>query len=203
MGLFQSSCGRAGARAAEAPAIDGEAVARSGDGHDTRSGDRFAVDGWRLGGARAGATAAALEQARERSAVAASAAERATADLDRARSALQAARAAEAELARRLDSTDARFTAATDNLQKVLAERRDVDIELEALTRSTVEIDARLERERRRISELDSILPGLEAEEGAEAEQARALQAARARVDDLELRAWRPRARSTRFVSPP
>jgi chromosome segregation protein len=161
-------------------------VARPGVVAVTRSGDRFAADGWRLGGARAGATAAALEQARGRAAVAATAVERATADLDRARSSLQAARAAEAELARRLDTTDARFTAAADSLQKVLAERRDVDIELEALSRSTVEIDGRLERERRRISELDGILPGLEADEGAEVEHALALQAARARVDELE-----------------
>jgi chromosome segregation protein len=165
-----------------------EAAARADIVAVTRSGDRFAAEGWRLGAPRAGATAAALEQARGRAAIAAAAVERASADLDRARSSLQAARAADAELARTLDTTDARFTAAADSLQRVLAERRDVEIELEALTRSTAEIDSRLERERRRISELDAILPGLEADEGAEAEHARALQAARARVDELEAR---------------
>ena len=179
-----------------AVAVDGSweraldvAIANPGAIVVTRDGDRFAATGWRVGVARTTATQAALDEARQRAQVVSGAVDRAVADLGRARASVHAARALVVDIARRLDLTDARFTAATDALQRLLAEKRDVDTESESLTRVREEIDTRLARERRRESELDAILPALETNESAEAEQARALQELLARVDLASRRA--------------
>ena len=63
-------------------------------------------------------------------------------------------------------------------------ERRESLAERDALAETHAELRERLEREQARLRELDAVLPGLEAAETAEAEAARAEQAARAALDD-------------------
>jgi len=149
----------------------------------TADGDRFGPSGWRLGAAGGGATAAALDEATERLAAAraeSSAAEQAT---QAARAEHQAARNAEAELTRRLDQHDAQFTASSEALARTQSERREVTTELETLDRSVVEALERIERERARITDLEALVPALEADEAAEAEAAKARGQMRAQLD--------------------
>ena len=136
----------------------------------TRDGDRFASTGWRAGGGGIRATGAALDEARRRAAEA----ERAAED----------ARRTSAELARRLDANDSRLTAATDALQRLEAERRDVAVEEETVAAHLAELVERVEREEARVAELDALLPALEAEEAAGAERVMAMRAARSRLDE-------------------
>ena len=77
----------------------------------TDDGHRFSPTGWRLGAAGGGATAAALDDAHRRAETARDDHEQRERQLRVTREALVAARQAEADLARRLDANDARFTA--------------------------------------------------------------------------------------------
>ncbi|MBK9178942.1 MAG: chromosome segregation protein SMC [Acidimicrobiales bacterium] len=150
----------------------------------TRAGDRFGPGGWRLGAGGGGATRAALEEAEQRADAAAHALVVAEQAVAAARAELTAARAAEADVARRLDDNDGRLTAAADALARLSADQRDVGTETEALRSHLHEVAGRAERERRRMEELEQELPALEADEGAAAEQARAAAAARSRLDE-------------------
>ena len=149
----------------------------------TPDGDRFGPTGWRIGAAGGGATAAALEEAQQRSAQAS--AELATRDtgLAGAKAELQAARQHENELTRRLDAHDAGFTANSEALTRSQSERREALAEMETVERGLGDADERAERERARISELETLVPALEADEAAEAQAARARGEARARLD--------------------
>jgi chromosome segregation protein len=149
----------------------------------TDDGDRFGPSGWRLGAAGGGATGAALEEARQRSEAASQELGRADAALVGAKAELQAARTAEAEQVRRLDAHDAGFTANSEALARAQAERRDAQAEHDTVERSRAEAQQRAERERQRIGELDALLPALEADEAAEAEDAKARGEARAQLD--------------------
>lgn len=152
----------------------------------TATGDRFGLNGWRIGAAGSGATAAALDDAvahAESTAAALAAASEAVAAAERS---LAAAQAHEAELVRRLDANDARFTAASEGLGRAQAQLRESRAELENLERSIVESQANSERERQRIAELEALLPALESDEQAEADAARARGELRA---ELEARA--------------
>ncbi len=150
----------------------------------TRAGGRFGTSGWRVGTASAGATGAALEEARERAADATAAANHAESSLHGARSLLDEARQAEAALARQLDEHDGRLTAATDGLQRVEADRRDALTEAEALTVHAEELGERLAREQARVCELELTLPLLEAQEADTAERAKAMAAAKAHLEE-------------------
>ena len=149
----------------------------------TDEGDRFATSGWRLGTAGGGATAAALEEAVERAGHAAAELERSDAALRSARTEAQAAQQAEADLTRRLDANDARFTAAAEALARVQGDRREAATEIETIGRSVEEATERLDRERNRILDLESLVPALEADEQAEAAAVRAKGEARARIE--------------------
>jgi chromosome segregation protein len=149
----------------------------------TPDGDRFGPTGWRIGVAGGGATASALEEAQERSSVAAAdLANRETA-LAGAKAELQAARQHENELTRKLDAHDAGFTANSEALTRSQAERREAQAEIETVERALGDADERAERERARIGELETLVPALEADEAAEAEAAKARGEARARLD--------------------
>lgn len=149
----------------------------------TGSGDRFGLTGWRVGAAAGGATAAALEEAR-RDADDADATLRAAEDgLTAARTELTAARRHEGEVVARLDANDARFASASEGLARVQAERREAAAELENLEGSLTELTARVDDERRRIGELEAVLPALDADERAEADAARARGEARAEME--------------------
>ncbi len=150
----------------------------------TRSGDRFGPGGWRLGAGGGGATRAALEEAEQRAGAAARALVVAEEGVAVAGAELAAARAVEADVARRLDENDGRLTAAADALARLAADQRDVATETDALRPQLDDVTDRAERERRRMEELEEALPALEADEGAVVEQARVAAAARARLDE-------------------
>jgi chromosome segregation protein len=152
----------------------------------TAEGDRFGATGWRLGVAGGGATAAALEEATDRARAAAQAAQDAATEMAAARAEQQAARQAETDLHRRLDTNDARFTAASEGLARVQGERRETMAEIESVERTIAELDDRLAREQSRLDELEALAPALDADEAAEADAARARGRARA---ELEARA--------------
>ena len=149
----------------------------------TEQGDRLGRSGWRLGTSGGGATAAALEEAVERASQAAAELERADAVLRAAKAELQGATQSESELIRRLDAHDAKFTAASEGLARVQGDRREAATEIEAVGRTVAEAVERVERERTRITELESLVPALEADEQAEAAAARARGEARARLE--------------------
>ncbi len=150
----------------------------------TSGGDRFGSTGWRVGVAGAGATGAALDEARRRADDTADARRRAAERVEGARTALVQARAAEAELARELDGNDGRLAAAADALQRVETEKRDAATEAEALQNHVDELTERLTRERGRIEELELVLPALEDEERANAERGRSMGDARSRLEE-------------------
>jgi chromosome segregation protein len=149
----------------------------------TRDGDRFASTGWRIGAASGGATAAALAEATERAGLAATNLAVAERELNESRDVLEGARRAEDELTRKLDQSDARFTAASEALSRVLGERRELTAELDTLERTVVDLTGHIGGERTRITELDAVLPSLDADEAAEAEAAKARGEARADLD--------------------
>ena len=135
----------------------------------TRDGDRFTGRGWRVGLAGPGATAAALDEARDRASVTEADAVRARNDLDSARQALAAARESEVAIGRRLDENDGRLAAAGDALQRLESERRDVATEVDALSDHLHDLDQRRETGKARQLELGEQLSDLEAEEQAAA----------------------------------
>ncbi|MEI8241401.1 MAG: chromosome segregation protein SMC, partial [Actinomycetota bacterium] len=149
----------------------------------TNDGDRFGPSGWRIGASGGGATAAALEEARERSIAADDELARLDQALHAAKAELVAARQIEHELTRKLDAHDAGFTANSEALARAQGERREAQAELESLERSLADADERAGRERARIAELEALVPALEADEAAEAAAARARGEARARLD--------------------
>ncbi|RLE24943.1 MAG: hypothetical protein DRJ50_03895 [Actinobacteria bacterium] len=152
----------------------------------TGEGDRFGLSGWRVGSAGSGATAAALEDAVERSESATAALDEVTAAVVALDSELVAARTHEQELTRKLDANDSRFTAAAEGLAQTQREQREVQAETETLERSIVESQTNIERENNRINELEALLPALESDEQAEFEAAKARGQLRA---ELEARA--------------
>ncbi len=166
-------------------AIDA-AIAHPGSIIVTPAGDRFAPNGWRIGAAAGGATAAALADAQQRAEEAVAALAAADEAVAAARSGQTIARQIEADLTRRLDQNDARFIAASEGLAGALGQRRELQAELEGVDRSVAELTDHIGRERSRIGELEAVLPSLDADEHAEAEAARARGEARA---ELEARA--------------
>jgi len=149
----------------------------------TSDGGRFGPTGWRIGAIGGGATAAALEEAQERSAAAATELALRDTALAGAKAELQASRQHENELTRKLDAHDAGFTANSEALARAQAERREAQAEIETVERGLGDSEERTERERARITELESLVPALEADEAAEAEAAKARGEARARLD--------------------
>jgi chromosome segregation protein len=152
----------------------------------TPAGDRFAATGWRVGAAAGGATAAALADAHARSESAGELLVTADAALHAARDRQAIARRTETELTRQLDQNDARFTAASEGLARVLGHRREAHAELERLDRAIDELSAHVAAEQERVAQLEAVLPTLDAEEQAEADAAKARGEARA---ELEARA--------------
>ena len=149
----------------------------------TAAGDRFAQHGWRVGAVAGGVTAAALAEAQDRAEAAASHFSAAQVAMFAAESVLVAARELEQNLTRQLDQNDARFTAASEGLARVLGERREFHAELEGLDRSVVDLTERVERESGRIAELEGLLPTLDADEQAEVDAARARGEARGEME--------------------
>ncbi len=133
----------------------------------TRDGDRFSPTGWRVGPQQAGATRAALDEAKDRAEQATYEHAAAVEVLDAARRALTEAHEAEAQVAGEIDEHDSRRTTALEALSRVDADRRDRATEAEALTAHRDEVAARLAREQARVAELESGLAELESDEDA------------------------------------
>jgi chromosome segregation protein len=150
----------------------------------TADGDRFALTGWRVGVAGSGATGAALDDAKARSADAATRAERSESVLVAARRTLAEAEQKALRLAKELDDNDTRLTAAADRLQRVETDRRDVLTERDALQGQLAELTERVAREQARIAELEVALPALEAADADLAESSRRMGEARARLEE-------------------
>jgi chromosome segregation protein len=141
----------------------------------TAAGDRFASTGWRVGaGAGGGATAAALDEARARAEHASTALATANDAATSAREALAAAHQAARDASASADANDYLLAGEADVIERLALQLADVDAELEALDATIADHEALLARERDRISEFEAIMPGLEADEEAEAEAARA-----------------------------
>jgi len=150
----------------------------------TREGDRFGPRGWRVGRQHAGATRAALDEARERAEQAELEHAAATESLALARRDLDAARAAEADVAREIDEHDGRRTAALEALARVEADRRDGATERDALTAHFEETETRLAREQARLAELEAGLADLEADEESARATGRDLRLLRGALDE-------------------
>jgi len=153
----------------------------------TRSGDRFGGrSAWRIGTEEsAGATQAALDEARERAEQAQGAASTARTALDGARAAERSARERE-EAAREANRANAvaleTATAAVARVGAEIAEREGEQRTAE--TGATAQREA-LVAERARIAELEATLPALEA---AERDALATAEARAARAEDLEAR---------------
>ena len=167
----------------------------------TLDGGRFGASGWRVGGVATGATGAALTESTEQVERTRQLVAGADAAFMSARDELAQATQRETELVRRLDALDARFTAAANSLGRSQSERREAATEVEALSATAYELDGRLERERGRIQELESILPDLEAQENAQLEAARARRQTGYDSTNSPLRSPL-NAASSRFVAP-
>ncbi|MFN3254716.1 MAG: chromosome segregation protein SMC [Ilumatobacter sp.] len=152
----------------------------------TEAGDRFGLSGWRIGAAGGGATAAALDAAEAAAESAAADLAAAAAEVERAEAAAESATATERRLNREMDANDAKLSAASEGLARVQGERREIQAELETLTRAIDEANENITREQQRVSELEALLPALESDEQAEADAARARGQLRA---ELEARA--------------
>ena len=150
----------------------------------TRTGDRFAPGGWRIGSAGAGATGAALEEAGARAGEAVATAAAAEHHVAAGVATLTRARAAEVAATRGHDSNDAARRTAADGLARVDVERADAALEAENLRADVGELAERAGREQGRLFELDAELPALEAQEAAAAERARQMADDRSRLEE-------------------
>ena len=152
----------------------------------TDAGDRFGPAGWHLGAAGSGATAAALEEAVARAAEAVEELQAAHASAEAATTTVERARRQEHDVVRRLDANDAQFTTASEALGRTLGEKRELGVELETVETTISDGESNVEREGRRISELEALLPALESDERAEVDAERGRERTRA---ELEARA--------------
>jgi chromosome segregation protein len=166
----------------------------------TEAGDRCSGRLWRTGAGGVGATGAALEEARQRMTAAVAEAETAGALLEGARRRLAAARAAHHDALRAVDGVTARRRSATDALRRSEAELDDARAEADAVGKQLEEMTRRISVEGGRVTELEALLPALEAAAAHEAERVLVQRAARsalaeraaavsARRHDLEVRA--------------
>jgi chromosome segregation protein len=149
----------------------------------TAEGDRFGPSGWRLGAVGGGATAAALDEATERSLLAEAELAQCEQRAAAARDELHEARETEQSLHQRLDQHDATFTAGAEALARAQADRRTTGTEIDSVEHALAEVQDRIDREAQRIAELEALMPALEADEAAEAEATRSRSELRAQFD--------------------
>jgi chromosome segregation protein len=150
----------------------------------TAAGDRFRRGLWRTGASGPGATGAALDQARARSAETADSAAAAAAAWRDARDAAERARQERSAATRAVEANVARRRASTEALARVEAEASDRHTELETARNQRAELGQRIAREHGRIAELEALLPELQKLVAAEAEKAAAERSARYRLSE-------------------
>jgi chromosome segregation protein len=150
----------------------------------TRDGDRLGLSGWRVGGTRAQATGAALDEARARAATASERRVRARTDVDAAVGARAATVVAVKDAGRALDEHDSALSALADRRRRIELRRENLNTESDSLRARLGELAELLEREQARVAELESTLPRLEAEEAGQLERGRAMAEARSRLEE-------------------
>ena len=150
----------------------------------TRTGDRFGPNGWRVGGDGRGATGAALAEAERRLAEAEVERMEAASAFDMAEAATSAADDDVMRGNRALEEHDGRFTAATEALQRIQVERRDLSTEAEGLRTRLGELDQRIADQSRRVAEIEERLPSLESAERASVEAGHRMNAARNALEE-------------------
>lgn len=174
----------------------------------TNDGARFGPGSWRMGSAATGATGAALEEALARVEAAADDVAAATTARDEARQRLTTTKAAADEARVAADDAAAKLRRATEALERSERELGETTDDLGGQSDERSELEARIDRERTRVAELEAALPALEAEEAAAAEAAKAMADARDALDeraaavvalrsDLEVRAAQIEERQT------
>ncbi len=159
----------------------------------TDRGDRFGPQGWRVGNSSTGVTGAMLEEAHSLAETASAAVEPARHALEIARQEARAARAAHEQAVRASDEHAGRRRAAVAALQRADKAVADLQRDLTTVRSQLGSIDERNQRDRRRLGELEELLPSLEAAERDEAARAEARAAAEADLDRRRLEAGRRR----------
>ena len=147
----------------------------------TRNGDRFSSVGWRAGVGSAGATGAALEEARDAATKATADATAASAvmaqtrlELDHARAALKSARQAEQQAITEHQQRVNRLNTGRNALARFGTDRAEVGTEVATIEREQAEVRARITSDQQNLQTLNEELPGLvEAENAAADRQAR------------------------------
>jgi len=149
----------------------------------TDEGDRFAPNGWRIGAAGGGATAAALADARANADAAAAALVDADAALRAARDGQRAAQQADQAASRAAEQNAAKLVSTGEHRARVTTQHAELAGEVTSIDAAVTELTAHAAAEQERISELEGLLPGLAADEQAEADAARARAATRAELE--------------------
>ena len=149
----------------------------------TRRGDRFGAAGWRLRAAGSGATGAALDEATARAAQGRAARDTARRAMEDARTAVARARGEEQHASRDRDTAESRRRALADASDRLVRDAEEAGSELDALASHLGELVERLVREQERVTELDTLLPTLEAAEAELGERARRMSEAREQLE--------------------
>ncbi|MEZ5377814.1 MAG: chromosome segregation protein SMC [Acidimicrobiales bacterium] len=150
----------------------------------TRSGDRFASSGWRIGQAGTGATGAALDEARHEAETAARRAADATAQVNDARAELEEAKRQRRQLEEQLRVAKREFENATAAAERAKVEMERVSADRLRLQNQQAEIAARQDRDRSELDDLQLQLPGLEADEAAHLDRTQQMGRLRASLED-------------------
>ena len=180
--LLDALVGTAVCVGGDAPAAWEEALAVATEHPDvvvvTRHGDRFAVDGWRVGAQAGGVNKGALDAARAQGEAAAGVASQAQGRRHGALSSLDQARRAHAELVARAVEQAAALAAGDEALARLDREAAETSEHLDAVSRRIDELRTVTVVERNRLTALESSLVELEAAEADAVERRRAHDAA-------------------------
>jgi len=149
----------------------------------TDQGDRFGPHGWRVGSSATGVTGAMLDDARRLAGEAQARVEPARTALEAARAGARAARTALEQAVRGADEHAGRRKAAEAAVARAERTLADLRRDLGTVGTQLASIEERNQRERRRLAELEQLLPSLEAAERDEAARAEARAAAEADLD--------------------
>ena len=149
----------------------------------TRDGDRFSPTGWRVRAEGGTVTAALVDEARSRAAVAEHDVERISAERSVAYEELEAARQALAAAVRADDRNEIDQQSARAASQRIAEDLDAVTAEIEGTGGDRAEIQDRIERDHARISAVQQALPGLEAEQAAAAERTAMVAEERRHID--------------------
>ena len=150
----------------------------------TREGGRFAASGWRAVTATTGATGAALDEATRRAQDATNAANAAKAVRLQAVADRDAARKEDESSRRKLDEHRRQLAAAVDRRARATKDGEEARGEASVVAGQLEEASERIAREHSRVSELELLLPALEAEEADLDQRAQAMETARRQLDE-------------------